>query len=57
MTLWIGNGAILKGGYLDFLQFTELKIIYVTEIYMKKKKQYKSLIIKSQENIFLIVFP
>ena len=26
----------LKGGYLDFLHLTELKNIYVTEIYMKK---------------------
>ena len=29
----------LKGGYLDFSHLTELKNIYITEIYMKK--QYK----------------
>ena len=28
---------ILKGGYLGFSHLTELKNIYVTEIYVKKK--------------------
>ena len=27
----------LGGGYLDFSHLTELKNIYITEIYMKKK--------------------
>ena len=36
-----------KGGYLDFSHFTELKNIYITEIYMKK--QYKSSIIKNHK--------
>ena len=36
MTLWIGNGAVLKGGYLDFSHLTEIENIYSTEIYMKK---------------------
>ena len=30
----------IKGGYLEFSHLTELKNIYITEIYMKK--QYKS---------------
>ena len=30
----------IKGGYLDFSDFTELKNIYTTEIYMRK--QYKA---------------
>ena len=34
----------LKGGHLDFSHLTELKNIYITEIYMKK--QYNSPIIK-----------
>ena len=29
----------LKGGYLDFSHLTELKNIYITEIYMKKTLQ------------------
>ena len=36
-----------KGGYLDFSYLTELKYIYITEIYMKK--QYKSSRIKNYE--------
>ena len=28
-----------KGGYLDFSHLVELKNIYITEIYMKKKKK------------------
>ena len=36
-----------KGGYLDFSHLTELKKIYITEIYMKK--QYKSSIIKNHK--------
>ena len=39
-TCWI----TLKGGYLDFSHLTELKNIYITEIYMRK--QYKSSKIK-----------
>ena len=42
-----------KGGYLDFSHLTELKNIYITEIYMKK--QYKSSRIKNHKitkNIF-----
>ena len=34
-----------KGGYLDFSHLTELKKIYITEIYMIK--QYQSSIIKN----------
>ena len=30
---------VFKGGYLDFSHLTELKNIYFTEIYMKKKKK------------------
>ena len=30
---------MIKGGYLDFSHLTELKNIYITEIYMKKKIQ------------------
>ena len=37
----------LKGGYLDFSHLTELKDIYIIEIYMKK--QYKSSIIKNHK--------
>ena len=40
----------LKGGYLDFSHLTELKNIYITEIYMKKKKKkYKPSIIKNHK--------
>ena len=45
-----------KGGYLDFSHLTELKKIYITEIYMKK--QYKSSITKNHKIIqkkFLMV--
>ena len=34
-----------KGGYLDFSHLTELRNIYITEIYMKK--QYKSSVTKN----------
>ena len=37
----------LKAGYLDFSHLTELKNIYITEIYMKK--QYKSSRIKNDK--------
>ena len=37
----------VKGGYLDFSHLTELKNIYITEIYMKN--QYKSSIIKNNK--------
>ena len=37
----------VKGGHLDFSHLAELKIIYITEIYMKK--QYKSSIIKNHK--------
>ena len=49
----------LKGGYLDFSHLTELKNIYLTEIYMKKKK-YKSSITRNHKIIKkkkLMVFP
>ena len=36
-----------KGGYLDFPYLTELRNIYITEIYMKK--QYKSSSIKNKK--------
>ena len=58
MILWIGNGTVLKGGYLDFSHLTGLKSIYITEIDMKK--QYKSFITKNhkiKQNYFLMVFP
>ena len=31
------NRLTLKGGYLDFSHLTELKNIYITEIYLKKQ--------------------
>ena len=37
----------LTGGYLNFSHLTELKKIYITEIYMKK--QYKSSRIKNKK--------
>ena len=37
----------VKGGYLDFSHLTELKNIYITEIYMKK--QFKSIITKNHK--------
>ena len=44
----------VKGGYLDFSRLTQLKNIYITEIYMKK--QYNSSIIKNhkitRKNVF-----
>ena len=48
-----------KGGYLDFSHLTELKNIYITEIYMKKCTNHQELrIIKLQgKKIFLMVFP
>ena len=39
--------SYLKGGYLDFSHLTEMKNIYMTEIYMKK--QYKSSITKNKK--------
>ena len=36
-----------KGGYVDFSHLTELKDIYITEIYMKK--YYKSSISKDHK--------
>ena len=39
----------LKGGYLDFSHLTELVNMYITEIYRKKKKQYKSSRIKNHK--------
>ena len=45
-----------KGDYLDFSHPTELKNIYITEIYMKK--QYKSPITKNhkikKKKVFLL---
>ena len=37
----------VKGGYLDFVHLTELRNIYITEIYMKK--QYKSSITRNHK--------
>ena len=36
------KGEWLKGGYIDFSHLTELEKIYITEIYMKKKKKKSS---------------
>ena len=48
LTTWL----LVKGGYLDFSYLTELKNIYITEIYMRK--QYKSSKIKKiTKKIFL----
>ena len=50
----------LKGGHLDFSHLTELKNIYINEIYMKKKKyiNHQELrIIKLQKKFFLMGFP
>ena len=33
------NKLTLKGGYLDFSNLTELKNVYITEIYMEKTIQ------------------
>ena len=41
------NTSRLKGGYLDFSHLTESKNIYMTEIYIKKKKKK---IIKNYES-------
>ena len=42
--------TLVKGGHLDFSHLTELKHVYITEIYMEKKKtQYKSPRIKNHE--------
>ena len=35
----VDKATVLKGGYLDFSHLTELKYIYITEIYMKKTIQ------------------
>ena len=43
--IWSVKG--FKGGLLDFSHLTELKNIYITEIYMKK--QYSLSIIKNHE--------
>ena len=32
---------VFKGGHLDFSHLTDLKYMYITEIYMKKKKTKK----------------
>ena len=38
----------IKGGCLDFSHLTELENVYITKIYLKKKKnQYRSSIIKN----------
>ena len=37
----------LEGGYLDFSHLTELKNMYITEIYIRK--QFKSSIIKNHK--------
>ena len=43
-----------KGGYSDFSRLTELKNIYITEIYMKKK--YKSSRIKNHKITIFLFF-
>ena len=43
----------IKGGYLDFSHLTELKNVYITEIYMKK--QYKSSKIKNKKITFFLM--
>ena len=40
----------LKGGHLDFSRLTELKYIYITEIYMRK--EHKS---SKSKNIFFFL--
>ena len=46
------------GGYLDFSHLTESNNIYITEIYMKKKKKKnKSSIIKNHKITLFMVFP
>ena len=50
----------LKSGYLDFSHLTEIKNIYITEIYMEKQcklsitKNYK---ITEKNGFFFMVFP
>ena len=41
-----------KGGYLDFSHLSELKSIYITEIYIKKKKNHQELRIKKYKTKF-----
>ena len=56
LTWWLERG--FKGGYLHFSHLTELKNIYITEIYMRK--QYKSSKIKNKKitkQIFLMRVP
>ena len=54
----VSEQSYLKGGYLDFSHLAILKNIYITEIHMgkKKKKQYKSSIIKNHKLIKNIYF-
>ena len=44
----------VKGGYLDFSNLTELKNIFITEIYMKR--QCQSSIIKNHKTIKIRIF-
>ena len=47
------NFIDFKGGYLDFSHLTELKNIYLTEIYMKNNTNHQPpRIIKLQKNIY-----
>ena len=50
----IPNSNDLKGGDLDFSRLTELKNIYIIEIYMEK--QYKSSITKIHEIKKIYIF-
>ena len=45
--LTLNQTTNFKGGYLDFSHLTELKDIYITEMYMEK--QYKLSIIKNHK--------
>ena len=46
----------LKGGYLDFSYLTELKYMYITEIYMKNNRNHQELrFIKLQKKNFDVV--
>ena len=44
---------VIKGGYLDFSHLTELKNIYITEIYMRK--QYKTSKFKNKKITFFFL--
>ena len=52
MTLWLGNGAVLKGGDLDFSHLAELINIHITKIHMKNNTNHQELRIKKITKIF-----